>query len=139
MMTGQDEGIFLGYATNSKGYRCYNKRLHKMVDCIDVKIDEGIPAREVYGNETSTEDTTKAEDEQVQESENEDSESDEDSNSDRLKSVNYKFLLQNHSKESSCKSDNWRKRQRGTNQEKANQNHRTISYSSHIHAGTQEF
>jgi transposase InsO family protein len=58
-----DEGIFLGYATNSKGYRCYNKRLHKMVDCIDVKIDEGIPTREVYSNESSTEDTTKAEDE----------------------------------------------------------------------------
>jgi hypothetical protein len=58
-----DEGIFLGYATNSKGYICYNKRIHKMVDCIDVKIDEGIPAREVYGNETSTEDTAKAEDE----------------------------------------------------------------------------
>jgi hypothetical protein len=74
-----DEGIFLGYATNSKGYRCYNKRLHKMVDCIDVKIDEGIPAREVYSNESSTEDTAKVEDEQVQESENEDSESDEDS------------------------------------------------------------
>jgi hypothetical protein len=33
-----DEGIFLEYATNSKGYRCYNKRFHKMVDCIDVKI-----------------------------------------------------------------------------------------------------
>jgi hypothetical protein len=58
-----DEGIFLGYATNSEGYRCYDKRLHKMVDCIDVKIDEGIPAREVYNNESSTEDTTKAEDE----------------------------------------------------------------------------
>jgi hypothetical protein len=27
-----DEGIFLGYATNRKGYRCYNKRLHKLVD-----------------------------------------------------------------------------------------------------------
>jgi hypothetical protein len=50
-----------------------------MVDCIDVKIDEGIPAREVYSNEFSTKDTTKAEDEQVQESENEDFESDEDS------------------------------------------------------------
>jgi hypothetical protein len=73
-----DEGIFLGYATNSKRYRCYNKRLHKMVDCIDVKVDEGIPTREVYKNEFSTEDTVEAEDEQVQESENEDSESDED-------------------------------------------------------------
>jgi hypothetical protein len=65
-----DEGIFLGYATNSKGYRCYNKRMHKMVDCIDVKVDEGIPTREMYSNESSTEDTTKAEDERVQESEN---------------------------------------------------------------------
>ena len=44
-----------------------------MVDCIDVKIDEGIPTREVYSNESSTKDTTKAEDEQVQESEREDS------------------------------------------------------------------
>jgi hypothetical protein len=50
-----------------------------MVDCIDVKIDEGIPAREVYSNESSIEDTTKYEDEQVQESENEDFELDEDS------------------------------------------------------------
>jgi hypothetical protein len=41
-MTKANEGIFLGYATNSKGYICYNKRLHKMVDCIDVKVDEGI-------------------------------------------------------------------------------------------------
>jgi TATA-binding protein-associated factor Taf7 len=49
-----------------------------MVDCIDVKVDEGIPAREVYKNESSTEDTAEAEDEQVQESENKDSESDED-------------------------------------------------------------
>jgi hypothetical protein len=45
-----------------------------MVDCIDVKVDEGIPAREVYNNESSIEDTTKVENEQVQESENEDSE-----------------------------------------------------------------
>ena len=49
-----------------------------MVDSIEIKVYEGIPAREVYNNESSTEDTTKAEDEQVQESKNEDSESDED-------------------------------------------------------------
>jgi hypothetical protein len=73
-----DEGIFLGYATNSKGYKCYNKRLHKMVDCINIKVDEGILAREVYNNESSTEDTTEAEDGQVQESENKDSKLDED-------------------------------------------------------------
>jgi hypothetical protein len=74
-----DEGIFLGYATNSKGYRCYNNKLHKMVNCIDVKIVEGFPTREVYTNESSIEDTANAEDEHVQESENEDSESNEDS------------------------------------------------------------
>jgi hypothetical protein len=34
-----------------------------MVDYIDVNIDEGIPAREVYSNESSTEETTKDEDE----------------------------------------------------------------------------
>jgi hypothetical protein len=39
-----DEGIFLGYATNNKGYICYNKRLHKLVDCIDIKVDEEISA-----------------------------------------------------------------------------------------------
>jgi hypothetical protein len=52
--------------------------LHKIVDCIDVKIDEGIPTREGYNNESFIDKTTKAEDEHVQESENEDSETDED-------------------------------------------------------------
>jgi hypothetical protein len=38
-----DGGIFLGYATNSKGYRCFNESLHKLVDCIDLKVNEGVP------------------------------------------------------------------------------------------------
>jgi len=38
-----DEGIFLGHATRSKSYKCYNKRLHKLVVCIDIKVDEEIP------------------------------------------------------------------------------------------------
>jgi hypothetical protein len=38
-----DEGIFLGYSTRSKAYKCYNKRLHKVVECIDVRIDEAWP------------------------------------------------------------------------------------------------
>jgi hypothetical protein len=75
-----DEGIFLGYATNSKGYKFYNKRLHKLVDCIDVKVDEGVSEREVSNNEPASEDTAEAEDEQVQESGKEDSKSDEDTN-----------------------------------------------------------
>jgi hypothetical protein len=73
-----DEGIFLGYATNSKGYRCYNKRLHKLVDCIDIKVDEEIPVRNVSNAEPRTEDTVEDEDEQVQGLEREEYGSDED-------------------------------------------------------------
>jgi hypothetical protein len=49
-----DEGIFLGYATNSKRYRCYNKRRHKLVDCINIKVDEEISVRNVRSVEPST-------------------------------------------------------------------------------------
>jgi hypothetical protein len=65
-----DEGIFLGYAINSKGYRFYNKRLHKLVDCINIKVDEGVPEREVRNIESTIEDIVEVEDgdEQVQES-----------------------------------------------------------------------
>ena len=34
-----DEGILLGNVANNKGYTSYNMRLHKLVDCIDIKID----------------------------------------------------------------------------------------------------
>lgn len=34
------EGIFLGYSSRRKGYKCYNKRLQKIIECIDVVIDE---------------------------------------------------------------------------------------------------
>ena len=73
-----DEGIFLGYSTNSKGYTCYNKRVHKLVDYIDIKIDEGIPMNDsqISSIESNTEDTVEIEEEHVQESEKEDSESD---------------------------------------------------------------
>ena len=35
-----DEGILLGYSSKSKGYKCYNKRLGKIVESIDVVVDE---------------------------------------------------------------------------------------------------
>jgi hypothetical protein len=35
-----DEGIFLGYGMNNKRYICFNKIMHKLVDCIDVRIHE---------------------------------------------------------------------------------------------------
>jgi hypothetical protein len=41
-----DEGIFLGYATKSKEYIFFNKRMHKLVDCIDVRIDEESPVKD---------------------------------------------------------------------------------------------
>jgi hypothetical protein len=63
-----DEGIFLGYATNSKCYRCYNERLHRLVDCIDIKVDEGILVREVNNTESTTKDIDEVEAKQVQES-----------------------------------------------------------------------
>ena len=36
----EDEGIILGYSSIIKGYKCYNKRLRKIVERIDVVIDE---------------------------------------------------------------------------------------------------
>jgi hypothetical protein len=41
-----DEGVFLGYETKSKGYICFNKRMHKLVDCVDVRIDEEAPIKD---------------------------------------------------------------------------------------------
>lgn len=35
-----DEGIFLGYSNEIKAYRCYNKRLQKIVESSNVKVDE---------------------------------------------------------------------------------------------------
>ena len=35
-----DEGIFLGYASTKKAYRCYNLRLHKVVESVDVIVDD---------------------------------------------------------------------------------------------------
>ena len=37
-----DEGIFVGYSWNNKAYRCYNLGLKKIVESINVKIDESI-------------------------------------------------------------------------------------------------
>ena len=37
-----DEGIFLGYSTRSKAYKCYNSHLRKIVESVDVKIDEAL-------------------------------------------------------------------------------------------------
>lgn len=46
-----NEGIFLGYSIRSKAYKCYNKRLRKIVERIDVKIDEDLPEKEIEEHE----------------------------------------------------------------------------------------
>ena len=38
-----DEGIFLGYSSSKKAYRCFNQRLHKIVERADVRIDDVKP------------------------------------------------------------------------------------------------
>jgi hypothetical protein len=35
-----DEGIFLGNASKKKAYKCYNLRLHKIFESVDVKVDD---------------------------------------------------------------------------------------------------
>jgi hypothetical protein len=35
-----DEGIFLGYSTNSRGYRVFNKRTETVMESINVIIDD---------------------------------------------------------------------------------------------------
>ena len=35
-----DEGIFVGYSSKRKAYKCYNLRLNKLIENINVKIDE---------------------------------------------------------------------------------------------------
>lgn len=35
-----DEGTFLRYSARSKAYQCYNKRLNKIIESGNVKVDE---------------------------------------------------------------------------------------------------
>ena len=35
-----DEGIFLRYSTKRRGYKCYDKKLKKIVESTDVKVAE---------------------------------------------------------------------------------------------------
>ena len=45
-----DEGIFLGSSSTKKAYRCYNKRLHNIVESVDVRID-GIKPRRIRSDD----------------------------------------------------------------------------------------
>ena len=57
-----DDGIFLGYSSTKKAYRCYNKRLHKIVEITDVRIDDIKPRRiRSHDGDVSTNDEEKEE------------------------------------------------------------------------------
>ena len=63
-----DEGIFVGYSSKRKAYKCYNVRLGKIVETINVKIDETISST----NKQEDSDT-QDEGEMIQEEEEEES------------------------------------------------------------------
>ena len=50
-----DEGIFLGYSSTSKAYRVYNKRTKKVMETVNVVIDETSDS----GSEKSSEEIPK--------------------------------------------------------------------------------
>ena len=55
-----DEGIFLGYSSTKKAYRCYNKRLHKIIESAYVRIDDTKPRRiRIHDGDVSTNDEEK--------------------------------------------------------------------------------
>ena len=41
-----NEGIFLRCSSTKKAYRCYNKRLHKIIESVDVEVDDIQPRKE---------------------------------------------------------------------------------------------
>lgn len=43
-----DEGIFIGYSSKRKAYQYFNKRLSKIVDSVDIKVNEGIKIASAY-------------------------------------------------------------------------------------------
>jgi len=61
-----DEGIFLGYSTNSRAYRVYNSRTQVVMESINVVIDvvakdqvpEVVPGVEAYAETSAQEKET---------------------------------------------------------------------------------
>jgi proteasome assembly chaperone (PAC2) family protein len=67
-----DKGIFVGYSSTRKAYKCYNLRLNKVVERINVTIDEtSIPESKKEENQ-SMEQLFEEEDEKEEEEEDED-------------------------------------------------------------------
>ena len=56
--TRTNEGIFLGYFNRKGAYKCYKKRLRRIVKSIDVKIDEKEPQKTQSQEEKELDDTS---------------------------------------------------------------------------------
>lgn len=46
-----DEGIFIGYSTKSKAFKCYNNRTQRIMESINVRVDESSRKTGKTGNE----------------------------------------------------------------------------------------
>ena len=71
-----DEGIFVGYSSKRKAYKCYNLRLGKVVETINAKIDESnssIKEQEDFDTQEE-EEMIQAEEQEIQEEEPQDEE-----------------------------------------------------------------
>ena len=64
----RDEGIFLGYSSTSKAYRVYNKRTMKVMETVNVVIDESSDSGSEKGTEELTKEILPLEPREVQES-----------------------------------------------------------------------
>ena len=62
-----DEGIFLGYSSTSKAYRVYNKRTMKVIETVNVVIDESSDSSSEKGIEELTKEILPPEPRVVQE------------------------------------------------------------------------
>jgi transposase InsO family protein len=75
-----DEGIFLGYSSNKKAYRCYNLRLHKIMESENVKVDD-LTSRRIKSQDNSQVDERRRDDddeEETKEIQEEESQSEEE-------------------------------------------------------------
>ena len=76
-----DDGIFVGYSSKRKAYKCYNLRLGKVVETINVKINESISSpdrQEDFDEQDEGEIIQQEEEEENQQEEQQDEEESEE-------------------------------------------------------------
>ncbi|MDL1135883.1 hypothetical protein PS057_21335, partial [Yersinia pestis] len=82
-----DEGIFLGYSSSSKAYRCLNKRTRKIIESADVRIDENRESKNVTHYDSPVyEDSSEIDDEVAEPNDSEKSKDDSEDATPRKKS-----------------------------------------------------